>query len=143
MSARSTLRPRSVQPAWSFEYIMWFFTRVSGLTMYLLALSGVVGAFILGARTQVDLQTLLRWMFFPNRFHVEPYLDDAAFWVTAWWQIMQILIVFFAVSHGFNGLRVVIEDYVGRSFWRPLLRSVVFLLWLAMLVIAVFVILQA
>jgi succinate dehydrogenase / fumarate reductase, membrane anchor subunit len=143
MSTRSTTRPRPVQPAWSFEYIMWFFTRISGLAMYLLALTGVVGALIMGARTQIDLPTLMRWSFFPNRYHVEAYLGDATAWVTAWWQAMQILLIFFACTHGFNGLRMVIEDYIGRTYWRPLLRSLVFLLWLAMLVVAIFVILQA
>jgi len=136
-------RPRTLQPSWSFEYIMWFFTRISGLAMYLLALIGMVGGFIMGARLQVDMQTLLRWTFFPNRFHVESYLGDATAWVTAWWQMIQIMIIFFAVSHGFNGLRVIIEDYIGHTFLKPLLRSLVFLLWLGMMIVSVFVILQA
>jgi succinate dehydrogenase hydrophobic anchor subunit len=143
MSSIKAIRPRTIHPAWSFEYTMWIFTRISGLAMYLLALTGVIGAFTLGARTHIDLQTLLRWTFFPNRFHVEPYLGDATNWVTQWWQLMQTMIVFFAVSHGFNGLRVVVEDYVGHSLWRPLLRGLIFLLWLFMLIVAVIVVWQA
>jgi succinate dehydrogenase hydrophobic anchor subunit len=115
---------------------MWFFTRISGLAMYLLAFAGLIMALIYGARTQIDLVTLMRWMFFPNRFHVESYLGDSTAWVTTTWQIMQSLILFFAVTHGFNGLRVVIEDSIGHTVWRPLLRGAVFLLWLAMLLVA-------
>ena len=54
------------QIGFSFEYLMWIFTRISGLALILLAILGVVGAFIMGARTQIDLPTLMRWTFFPN-----------------------------------------------------------------------------
>jgi succinate dehydrogenase hydrophobic anchor subunit len=140
---RISVRPRTVRPSWSFEYIMWFFTRVSGLGMYLLALAGLIMALVYGARTQVDLVTLMRWIFFPNRFHVESYLGDSTLWVTTTWQIMQSLILFFAVTHGFNGLRVVIEDTVGHTIWRPLLRGALFLGWLTMLLVALLVAWQA
>jgi succinate dehydrogenase hydrophobic anchor subunit len=53
---------------------------------------------------------------------------------------MQILIVFFGVTHGFNGLRVVIEDFIGQSIATPFLRGFIFLLWLFSLVIAVYVV---
>jgi succinate dehydrogenase hydrophobic anchor subunit len=138
-------RKRTVQPAWSFEYIMWMFTRLSGLAMVFLAFAGALGALLMQARQYVDLPTLWRWTFFPNTFHVvnSEIPDVAQGWATAWWQTMQILMIAFGVTHGFNGLRVVIEDYMGNTFLRPLLRGVVFLLWLAMLVVAIFVILKA
>jgi succinate dehydrogenase hydrophobic anchor subunit len=56
---------------------------------------------------------------------------------------MQILIVSFGVTHGFNGLRVVIEDFTGQSFTRPLLRGFVFLVWMFVLIVAVYVILAS
>jgi succinate dehydrogenase hydrophobic anchor subunit len=140
---RTSTRSRTVQPAWSFEYIMWIFTRISGLAMYTLAIVGVIGAFAMGARSQIDLQTLTRWIFFPNRYHVESYLGDATAWITNWWQVMQTLILFFGVSHGFNGLRVVIEDYIGHTLLRPLLRGLIFLLWLFMLFVAIIIVWQA
>ncbi len=37
---------RSVQPGMSFEYIMWIFTRISGLALILLAGVGMTAAFI-------------------------------------------------------------------------------------------------
>lgn len=138
-------RKRTVQPAWSFEYIMWIFTRLSGLAMLLLALMGALGALVMHARQYVDLPTLWRWTFFPNTFHVvnSNIPDVVEGWSTAWWQTMQILLIALGVTHGFNGLRVVIEDYIDNTLLRPLLRGVIFLLWLAMLVVATFVILKA
>lgn len=139
------MRARTVQPGLTFEYIMWIFTRISGLAMLLLAATGVVGAFILGARTQVDMPTLMRWTFFPNPNHVvnSEIPDVTLGWANAYWQIIQMLIIFFAATHAYNGLRVVIEDYLGQSFWRPLLRGLIFLLWLLSLIVAVYVILAS
>jgi succinate dehydrogenase / fumarate reductase membrane anchor subunit len=64
-------------------------------------------------------------------------------WATAFWQIMQMLIVSLGITHGFNGLRVVIEDYTGQTIWRPILRGLIFLLWLFLLIIAIYVILAS
>jgi succinate dehydrogenase hydrophobic anchor subunit len=134
---------RTVQPGLSFEYMMWIFTRVSGVGLIALGLIGMVGALLMGAFTQVDLPTLLRWTFFPNPNHVvNSNIPDVTLgWANAFWQNMQILIVFFAVSHAFNGLRVVAEDFVGTTFLRPFLRGSIFLLWLFSLLVAISVIL--
>ncbi len=136
---------RTVQPGWSFEYVMWIFTRISGLAMILLAVFGVSGALIMGARTQMDLPTLMRWAFFPNPNHVvnSNIPDVAVGWATAYWQIMQLLIIFFAVSHAYNGLRVVLEDFIGQSFSKPILRGLILLLWMFSLIVAVYVILAS
>lgn len=136
---------RSVQPGFTFEYFMWIFTRLSGIGMIFLAVLGLAGAFIMGARLQMDLATLMRWTFFPNPNHVvNSNIPDVAIgWATAFWQIMQMLIVFFGITHGFNGLRVVVEDYTGQSIWRPFLRGLIVLLWLFMMIVAVYVILAS
>lgn len=129
----------------SFEYLMWIFTRISALALYLLALIGIASAFYLGARTQVDVGTLLRWTFFPNPNHVvnSDIPDIALGWANAFWQIMQMLVVFFGITHGLNGLRVVVEDYIGQSWWKTAWRGLIFLLWLFLMMIAVYVILAS
>lgn len=139
------MRARTVQPGWSFEYVMWIFTRISGLALVLLAVFGVVSALIMGARTQMDLPTLMRWSFFPNPNHVvnSNIPDVAVGWATAYWQIMQMLIIFFAVTHAYNGLRVVLEDFIGQSFSKPMLRGMILLLWMFSLIVAVYVILAS
>ena len=139
------MQARTIQPAFSLEYILWIFTRLSGLAMILLALIGALGALLMGARTQMDLSTLMRWTFFPNPNHVvNSNIPDVTLgWATAFWQIMQMLIVSLGITHGFNGLRVVIEDYTGQTIWRPIMRGLIFLLWLFLLIIAIYVILAS
>lgn len=139
------MRVRTIQPGFSLEYIMWIFTRLSGLGMILLGLIGAIGALLMGARTQMDLATLMRWTFFPNPNHVvnSDIPDVSLGWATAFWQIMQMLIVSLGITHGFNGLRVVIEDYTGQSIWRPIWRGAIFLAWLFMLITAIYVILAS
>ena len=139
------MRSRTVQPGFSFEYFMWIFTRISGIAMITLAAIGVVGALLMGARTQMDLPTLVRWTFFPNPNHVvnSNIPDVAVGWATAFWQIMQMLIIFFAVTHAFNGLRVVLEDFLGPSFLKPMLRGLILALWMFALITAIYVILAS
>jgi len=133
------------QLGFSFEYFMWLFTRISGVTILLLALLGMFVAFWMGARTQLGLDVLMRWTFFPNPNHVvhSSIADLVPKWSNAYWQIMQMLIVFFGTTHGMNGLRVVIEDYLGYSWVRLFLRGLIFLLWIFILIVSVYVILAS
>ena len=139
------MRAQAVRPGFSLEYVMWIFTRLSGLGLIVLAAIGMLGAFALGARLQMDLPTLLRWTFFPNPNHVvNSNIPDVNLgWVNGFWQSMQFLIVLFGATHGINGLRIVLEDFMGESALRPLLRGVIFLLWLFVLLAAVYVILDS
>ena len=129
----------------NFEYLMWIFTRISGLIMCLLALIGLVMALYMGARTQMDLGTLLRWTFFPNPNHVinSEIPDVTLGWANAYWQIMEMLTIFFAATHAYNGLRMILEDYLGRSLGLLILRGFIFLLWLASMILAIYVILAS
>ena len=127
------------QRGMNLDYVMWLFMRISGLVMVLLGLLGIIGAALLGARNEVDLPTLMRWMFFPNPNHViSSDIPDVGLWATAYWQVMQILVVFFGFTHGINGLRNVVEDYVENSFFQILLRGLIFLIWLAVIIIGVY-----
>ena len=136
---------RIVKPSFTFEYTMWIFTRISGLAMIILAIVGITSAFIMGARTQMDLPTLMRWTFFPNPNHVinSEIPDVTLGWANAFWQIMEMLIIFFAASHAYNGLRIVLEDFMGSTIWRPLMRGLIFLLWIFSLILAIYVILAS
>jgi len=133
------------QIGFSFEYLMWIFTRISGLALILLAIIGVIGAFIMGARAQIDLATLMRWTFFPNPNHVvNSNIPDVAIgWATAYWQIMEMMIVFFGLTHGINGLRVVVEDYASASWFKVILRGLLLVVWIFMMIVAVYVILAS
>jgi succinate dehydrogenase hydrophobic anchor subunit len=107
--------------------------------MAFLGLVGMVGAMLMGARTEMDLPTLMRWTFFPNPNHVvNSDIPEMGIWAHAYWQVMQILVVFFGASHGLNGLRVVLEDYIDRSFLQILVRGLILLIWLGIMIVAVY-----
>lgn len=129
----------------TLDYLMWLFTRISGLGIILFSLFGLGAAMYMGARLQMDLPTVLRWTFFPNPSHVvnSNIPDVTVGWANAFWQIMQYLIVFFAFTHAANGLRMIAEDYVGHTFWQPLLRAFFAMLWIGMVIIAIYVILAS
>lgn len=131
------------QAGFNFEYLMWIFMRISGAVLILLAALGLAGALWMGARTQMDIGALARWTFFPNPNHVvnTDIPDVAVGWASGWWQVMQMLLVFFGITHGVNGLRNVLEDYLNPSWLRVFLRGMLFLIWLFMLIVSVYVIL--
>ena len=137
------MRPRYVpQRGINLDYLMWLFTRISGLGIVVLALIGLILAMYMGARLQMDLPTVLRWTFFPNASHVvNSNIPDVTLgWANAFWQIMQFLIIFLAFTHAANGLRMIAEDYIGHTLWQPFVRGFFALLWMAMIIIAVYVV---
>ena len=137
------MRTRIVpQRGFNLDYLMWLFTRISGLAIILLALIGLAMGFYMGARLQTDIATLFRWTFFPNPNHVvNSNIPDVTLgWANAFWQIMQMLVIFFAGTHAANGLRMITEDYLGHSIGRPILRGFFFLLWMAFLILTIYVI---
>lgn len=130
------------KPSWNLDYMMWVFTRLSGLSIILLAVIGISAGLLMGARSQMDLGTLMRWTFFPNSNHVlDSEIPDLYLWANGFWQIMQILVLFFAATHGFNGLRVVLEDYSSPGFLQIFLRFIILLLWIFASLVGIYVIL--
>ena len=137
------MRSRAIpKPSWNLEFLMWVFTRLSGLSLILLAVLSISAGLLMGARTQMDLGTLMRWAFFPNPNHVlDSEIPDIFLWSNGIWQGSQILVIMFASTHGFNGLRVVIEDYTQPGFWQGLIRFLIFLLWVISVLVGIYVVL--
>ncbi len=130
-------------PGWNLEYAMFLFTRLSGFVFFLLAIIGLLWALYMGARLHMDVGTLLRWTFFPNPNHIlDSNIPNTDPWMTGLWQIFQIVILAFAGTHGMNGLRVVAEDYIHAPVWQMFTRFVIFLLWIFMLLIAIYVVIS-
>jgi len=132
------------QRGFNFDYVMWLFTRLSALAMYLLALIGLVGALLMGARQKMSLADLMRWAFMPEVTHVlntnVPNIDA---WKTIFWQGMGITFLFFASAHGLHGLLNVEEDYLANAKVRQVLRILVTLIWIATNAIGIYVILTS
>jgi succinate dehydrogenase hydrophobic anchor subunit len=128
----------------NFDYIMWLFTRLSALAMYLMGFIGIAGALIMGARQEMSLPDLMRWAFTPEVTHVvNTNVSNIDAWKTVFWQVMGSLMVLLAGAHGFHGLLNVIEDYLKNARVRQFLRILVILIWLLVSAIAVHVIMTS
>lgn len=107
----------------NFEMLMWAFTRLTALAMYALILFAIVGALVMGARTQMNLADVLRWGFMPTSTHVQstdvPDLDP---WATPFWKVTGSLLLLVAVAHGVHGLVVIADDYIVSSRGRNIVR---------------------
>ncbi len=136
---------RLTRSSGSLDYSLWLFTRLSGLGLMLFAAVSMALAFVLGGRTLLDLPTMLRWMFFPNPNHVvnSNIPDISLGWSNAFWQIFGFLIVLLASAHGFNGVRMVLEDYLRSPLAVLIVRWSLLVIWLGCLIVAVYVILAS
>jgi len=95
--------------------------------------AGLVGALIMGARTQMNMADVIRWTFMPNPNHVlNTNVPDLAPWMTIFWKLTGCAFLVFAAGHGLHGLLSVIEDYLTRPRVRLTLRIFVMVFWLVM-----------
>jgi succinate dehydrogenase hydrophobic anchor subunit len=125
----------------NFEMLMWIFTRLTALAMYALLLTGVIGALIMGARTQMNLADVIRWSFMPNVSHVQSTnLQELEPWSTPFWQLIGSALLLVAVTHGVHGLVVIADDYIVSSRGRNIVRFLSILMVLAMVATGLYVI---
>ena len=92
----------------TFETVMWMFTRVTVLTMYGLMLAGLIGALIMSARTGVNLSDILYWAFFPN-LAGNPL--GAYIGITILAKLMVAAFVLVVSGHGVHGVLEILDDY--------------------------------
>lgn len=124
-----------------FETTMWFFTRVSGILFLLMGAFSLVYANLTGGYGNMDVGAQMRWAFFPISFHVESSaVEVTPNFSNTFWQAYSFLLVGFAATHGFNGLRVILTDYIRRPLLLAWVKSILFLLWASVLVAALLLI---
>jgi succinate dehydrogenase hydrophobic anchor subunit len=113
------------QRGMTFEMFMWIFTRLSALAMYTFFLVGLVGAFWMGARHDMNFVDVMRWAFTSSYTHVQSTavsnLDPWAFW---FWRLVASGMLLTAVAHGVHGLVVIADDYIVSSGGRKFVRFV-------------------
>jgi len=125
----------------NFEMLMWIFTRLSALGMYALILIGVIGALVMGARTQMNMADVIRWGFMPNGSHVQnTNVQDLAPWVSPFWKLSGSALVLLAVSHGVHGLVVIADDYIVSPMGRQIVRLISIVTMVAMSGIALYIV---
>lgn len=138
------MRSRYPDQGSSLEYYLWLFTRLSGVLMLLMGAFGIVYANLAGGRTLMDIATQYRWAFFPTYWHVQNSDIPDVFpnWSNSFWQIYAMLLIFFAAVHAFNGLRVIVEDYIHRPLLLLFAKGLVFVLFLFSLATALVIIFE-
>jgi succinate dehydrogenase hydrophobic anchor subunit len=125
----------------TFETLMWLFTRLSALGMYLFILIGAIGALIMGARTQMNLADLMRWSFMPNATHVQnTNVADLSMWQSPFWKLMGSGLLLLATAHGVHGLVVIADDYITSARGRQIVRIISIVVMVAMGFIGLYVI---
>jgi succinate dehydrogenase hydrophobic anchor subunit len=125
----------------NFEMLMWLFTRLSALAMYGFILLALIGALIMGARTQMNFADIMRWAFTPNVTHVQnTNLTDIAPWSSPFWKLVASGLLLVAVAHGVHGLVVIADDYLVTPRARQIVRIISIIFMLTMSVISVYVI---
>jgi len=124
----------------NFEMLMWLFTRLSALAMYGLILVAIIGALIMGARTQMNMADVLRWGFMPNSTHVQSTnVPDLAPWSTPFWRVTGSLLLLLAVAHGVHGCVVIADDYIVTHRGRNIVRLLSIAFMLSMMGIGLYI----
>jgi succinate dehydrogenase hydrophobic anchor subunit len=140
----TTTKPRTLplsKRGLNFEMLMWIFTRLSALAMYALILFAIIGALVMGARTQMNMADVLRWGFMPNSTHVQSTdVPDLAPWAAPLWKLTAIAILLIATAHGVHGLVVIADDYIVSRLGRNTVRVLSIIFMLAMMAIGTYVI---
>ena len=95
MSGAGKPRPES-----GLELYAWIFMRISGLLLLFLALGHLLIMHIIHNVDHIDFQFV------------------AARYATPFWRTYDLLMLWFAMIHGVNGIRTVLADYVSARGWR-------------------------
>jgi succinate dehydrogenase / fumarate reductase, membrane anchor subunit len=107
----------------SFEIWSWFFMRISGILLVFLVLIHLYIMHVVdGGVERVSFDFV------------------AARWSNVGWRSFDWLMLFLALLHGANGLRVVIDDYVRRPGLRTTIKGSLYALTLALMIMGTAVI---
>lgn len=90
-------RPR---PESGIELYAWLFMRVSGVVLLFLALGHLAIMHVVNNIETIDYQFVARR------------------YVTPFWRTYDLVMLWLALIHGLNGVRTLVEDYVGARGWR-------------------------
>jgi succinate dehydrogenase / fumarate reductase, membrane anchor subunit len=113
-----------------FETFMWFFTRVSGIVFLLMGAFNIIYANLTRSSGTLDVGSQMRWAFFPISFHITSSSVEVANFQNPFWLIWSFLLFIVAATHGYNGLRVILGDYVRHPLFRGWLKALLFAIWL-------------
>lgn len=118
--AESRGRPHS-----GFEFNLWLFMRVSGLLIIFLAIAHMFIMHFMISVEQITFKTVVeRWTGGQGAF----------------WRSFDLLLLFFAFTHGMNGARNVMEDYFHSPGWRAFLKIGLWVSFFVLMALGTFII---
>ena len=117
------LAPRNRASKSNFELYSWLFMRLSGVLLVALVLGHLFVNLMLG-----------------DGIHAIDFAFVAGKWSSPFWQVWDLLMLWFAMIHGANGLRTIINDYAERDGTRFWLKSLLYVAALVVIVLGTLVI---
>jgi succinate dehydrogenase / fumarate reductase membrane anchor subunit len=114
--------PAASQSGGRFETYSWLFMRVSGIVLLLMA---VFHLLLMHYGIGVE--------------HLN-YNVVAERWQNPWWKLYDFFLLAFALTHGTNGARILMDEYMRASGWRLFLKIVLSLLYFTLAVMGAWVI---
>ncbi len=103
------------RPESGLELYAWIFMRVSGLALLFLALGHLLMMHIIHNVDSIDFRFV------------------AARYATPFWRTYDLLMLWFAMIHGVNGVRTVLLDYISPRGWRMVSLTSLFLVGFVLL----------
>lgn len=110
----------------NFELYAWFFMRISGLVLLFIALFHLFYMHFVVDVAKITWST------------VEQRWNDPVW--GAGWRTFDLALLLFSFTHGTNGVRYVIEDYVPSDGWRVAAKTGLFILYFGLLAMGIYVI---
>ncbi len=108
-----------------FETWAWFFMRISGVILLLIAVLHLLLMHVYIKVENIDYQTV------------------AERWTGAWgpfWKLYDLSLLIFALTHGMNGLRWIVDDYIHRPGWNILFKAILLIVYIIVIAMGAFTI---
>jgi succinate dehydrogenase / fumarate reductase, membrane anchor subunit len=96
----------------NFELYSWYFFRISGILLVFLAVTHVLIMHVFNTAFDID------------------YDFVAARWESPFWKSFDWLLLIMALTHGLNGARIAVDDYVRSPGWRVVGYSAILIAFL-------------
>lgn len=106
----------------NFELFAWFFMRVSGIILLFIALFHLFYMHFV-----VDVETIT-------------FATIAERWQQPAWRMFDLALLFFSFTHGTNGVRYVLEDYINHDGFRVAAKTGLYLLYFILMAMGTYVI---
>jgi succinate dehydrogenase / fumarate reductase, membrane anchor subunit len=122
MSVERLVSPRAQG---NFELFAWFFMRVSGVLLLLVAVGHLLYMHLVTGVDHIDYAWILER------------------WSNPLWRLYDWLLLAFALAHGTNGLRTVLDDYLPKGLGKVAVKWAVYVVAFAFFVMGTQIIVTA